>query len=163
MSLFPTLWFLGAIVAAWTTYGTQTISNSLAWRIPSFLQGIPAAIQIIGIYFLPESPRWLISKNRDDEARKILVKHHANGDASSALVDLEVKEIQLDVVKERQYKEQGSWSDLYNTAANRRRLGILFTQNPYPSRHHKCDNSNYHQWLFVNLQSCHRALRIFFC
>lgn len=32
---------------------------------------------------LPESPRYLLSHDRDDEAFAILVKYHAEGDASS--------------------------------------------------------------------------------
>ena len=35
---------------------------------------IPALILLIGISFLGDTPRWLISKKRDDEARKIFAK-----------------------------------------------------------------------------------------
>lgn len=37
-SLYNSCWFLGAIVAAWTTYGTFRIQNTWSWRIPSLLQ-----------------------------------------------------------------------------------------------------------------------------
>jgi hypothetical protein len=42
---------------------------------------------------MPESPRWLISKDRDGEAFDLLVMLHGKGDADNALVQAEYKEI----------------------------------------------------------------------
>ncbi|XP_068235220.1 proton myo-inositol cotransporter-like isoform X2 [Palaemon carinicauda] len=44
------------------------------WRYMLGLAGIPSVIQLAGFVFLPESPRWLVSKGRVSEARDILVK-----------------------------------------------------------------------------------------
>jgi len=33
---------------------------------------IPAAVLFIGMFFLPETPRWLMSKGREEEAKKVL-------------------------------------------------------------------------------------------
>lgn len=126
MSFFPTVWYLGAITAAWVTFGTRKIDNAWSWRIPSLLQVAPAVVQILGIYFIPESPRWLISKGRGSEARDILVKHHANGDSSNALVDLEYLEIKEAIKTDSGYKKKSNWLSLVNTAPNRRRIGIVF-------------------------------------
>jgi sugar porter (SP) family MFS transporter len=126
MSLFPTVWYLGAIVAAWTTFGTRNIQSTWSWRIPSLLQGIPAVLQILFIFFLPESPRWLISKGRGLEAKDILTKHHANGDPSNALVELEYKEIKRAIEEDSDFKSKGSWLDLVRNRPNRQRLFIVF-------------------------------------
>lgn len=58
-SLFWTCYYFGAILAAWTTYGTQKhLSNSdWAWRAPSILQAGYPVLQICFWWFLPESPR----------------------------------------------------------------------------------------------------------
>ncbi|XP_013395118.1 proton myo-inositol cotransporter isoform X2 [Lingula anatina] len=42
------------------------------WRYMLGLAGIPSAIQFLGFLFMPESPRWLITKQRDDQARRVL-------------------------------------------------------------------------------------------
>ena len=71
-SLFNTSWYLGSIVAAWTTYGTFFIANNWAWRIPSLFQGIPSVLQVALILTIPESPRWLIHKGREEQAGRSL-------------------------------------------------------------------------------------------
>ncbi|XP_029657350.1 proton myo-inositol cotransporter [Octopus sinensis] len=50
------------------------------WRYMLGLAGIPAVIQMIGFIFLPESPRWLISKGRHEEASKVLKNIRATDD-----------------------------------------------------------------------------------
>lgn len=39
------------------------------WRTMLGLAGIPSAIQLIGMFFMPESQRWLAQKNRKEECR----------------------------------------------------------------------------------------------
>jgi len=41
---------------------TNNITSDWSWRIPSILQAAPSLLQISLIFFIPESPRWLISK-----------------------------------------------------------------------------------------------------
>ncbi|MDT1790739.1 MFS transporter, partial [Salmonella enterica subsp. enterica serovar Oslo] len=42
------------------------------WRYMLLVQAIPAICLFVGMWRAPESPRWLISKNRHDEALHIL-------------------------------------------------------------------------------------------
>ncbi|KAK4234497.1 lactose permease [Achaetomium macrosporum] len=131
-SLFNACYFIGAIVAAGTTFGTQKIQNDWSWRIPSLLQMGPSMLQVIFVFFLPESPRFLISKDRYEEAERVLVKYHAEGDAQSAFVKAELVEIKTTLEIEMEHSKR-SWMDMVRTAGMRRRVVIgsllgLFTQ-----------------------------------
>lgn len=44
------------------------------WRWMFGVGVLPAIILFIGMCYLPKTPRWLMSKNREDEARKVLIK-----------------------------------------------------------------------------------------
>ena len=58
----------GIVIAFWITYGTRYMNGEWAWRLPFLLQVIPGLILGVGMAFLPFSPRWLVAKERDDEA-----------------------------------------------------------------------------------------------
>ena len=57
-------------------------------------QGVPAGFVLIFVWFIPESPRWLMQNGRSEEARAFLVKYHGNNDPHSPLVKLEWEEFQ---------------------------------------------------------------------
>lgn len=106
--------------------------NSWSWRIPSLLQIAPSVLQLIFIWFIPESPRYLVSKDRSEEAFDILVKYHAEGDRESALVRAEFEEIQATVHREMENSKR-RWIELLATNGNRKRTAIamcvgLFSQ-----------------------------------
>jgi sugar porter (SP) family MFS transporter len=131
-SLFNASYFIGAILAAGITFGTQQIVGNWGWRIPSLMQALPSLMQISLIFFVPESPRFLISKDRHEEARAILIKYHAEGDANSPLVQAEIAQIEETIKIEFEASKQ-SWADMVRSAGMRRRLLIgsllgLFTQ-----------------------------------
>ncbi|KAH7141541.1 general substrate transporter [Dactylonectria estremocensis] len=127
-ALFNTSYAFGSIIAAWVTFGTFRIESSASWRIPSAIQGLPSVIQLIGLWFVPESPRWLISKDRNEEALGFLAKYHAEGNDQDALVQFEYNEIRDALAYERSV-DRGSWIqnylELVRTPGNRKRLFIL--------------------------------------
>lgn len=69
---------VGIMVAFWLNYGTAYIRGSdgaqspAAWRVPLAIQCAPALVLAIGSTVLPYSPRWLILKDREDEAVGVL-------------------------------------------------------------------------------------------
>ncbi|KAI5477821.1 general substrate transporter [Pseudohyphozyma bogoriensis] len=94
-------WFGGSIPAAAITLGTSYIKNDAAWRIPIMLQCVPAIVVCLCVFFLPESPRWLLAHGRDEEAKAFLIKYHGNGDPHNPLVDLEWVEFKEDIQASR--------------------------------------------------------------
>jgi hypothetical protein len=92
----------------------------------------PKKLTKSSISLLPESPRFLISKDKSEEAAAILVKYHAEGDASSPLVQAEIVQIRETIKAEMEASKQ-SWLDLVRSAGMRRRVYVtifigLFTQ-----------------------------------
>lgn len=80
----------------------------------------------------PESPRFLVSRDRHEEAFDILVKYHAEGDRDSVFVKAEMAQIKTTLKMEMEGAKE-SWFDLFKHAGMRRRLLItamlgLFTQ-----------------------------------
>ncbi|SNX87494.1 probable quinate permease [Melanopsichium pennsylvanicum] len=67
-------WQIGGLVGFFINYGVlQTIPSSVKqWRIPFAVQLIPGGMFVIGSFFLVESPRWLLARGRDQEARQKL-------------------------------------------------------------------------------------------
>lgn len=120
-------WYVGSLVAAWATYGTRNYTSDWAWRIPSLLQVCVPFAAIFGFIFSPESPRWLISVDRHEEARDILVKHHAGGDVDSPLVAFEFEEISKTIAIEREITANVSYLDLFKTKGRRHRSFITIT------------------------------------
>ena len=70
------------------------MASNWGWRIPSYLQVVPSLLQVTLLWFVPESPRWLVSRGKGDEAYAILVKYHAEGDENSEFVKAEYAEIE---------------------------------------------------------------------
>lgn len=131
-SLFNASYFIGAITAAAIAIRTVDIKGDWSWRLPSLLQICPSLLQICTVYCLPESPRWLVSRDREDEAFAVLTKYHAEGDANSEIVQAEMAQIRSTIKLELENSKQ-SWMDMFRTAGMRRRVLIssfmgLFTQ-----------------------------------
>jgi MFS family permease len=117
-------WYLGAVIAAWATFGTRNYAGSWAWRVPSLLQVLLPLIGIPGLIMIPESPRWLVSKDRIEEARQNLADIHVGGDIKHPLIEFEMAEIQQTLKAEKEAEQFSAWNDLWATPGNRHRLFI---------------------------------------
>jgi sugar porter (SP) family MFS transporter len=124
-SLYNSLWIFGSFIAAWTTFGTFHINTSWSWRIPSAIQGFPSVIQLLFIWFVPESPRWLVSKGREAEALKTLAYYHAEGNEKDPLVEFEFREVTATIQLDKEVADSVGWSTLFKTPGNRKRMRII--------------------------------------
>lgn len=122
-ALYNASWSLGAISSAAVTYATIGIANSWSWRVPCLLQISYPLFQILGlIMFVPESPRWLVSKGRKDEALTVLGEYHANGDIDDELVQYEYRLISSTITAE--ITNTRNWSSFFSSKGDMHRLTI---------------------------------------
>ncbi|KHD85330.1 sugar porter family MFS transporter [Bacillus ginsengihumi] len=77
-------------------------SSSEGWRWMLGIALVPGLLMLIGVIFLPESPRWLLKQGKENEARSILnFMRKGNG------VEDEIKEIKL-----ANQQEQGGFKEV---------------------------------------------------
>lgn len=75
----------------------STASFRVAWGI----QWVPCVVLMLGIPFLPRSPRWLAKQDRTDEAITVLANIQAGGNKNDPLVIAEWEEIMTTLAAER--------------------------------------------------------------
>jgi SP family sugar:H+ symporter-like MFS transporter len=59
-----------------------------AWRWMYLMQALPAAIFLVALLFIPESPRYLVSKGRDEKARAVLTSLFGSDVAGAKLQEI---------------------------------------------------------------------------
>ncbi|EED16122.1 sugar transporter, putative [Talaromyces stipitatus ATCC 10500] len=130
-ALFNCGWNLGGIIAAWTVFGTQNYTSSWSWRLPGLLQCLLPVVALPGFLMTLESPRWLVSVDRLEEARTVLAKLHTGGDTTDPLVDAEMAEITQTLRLEKEAATSTSYIDMIRTPGNRQRTMISVTLGAY--------------------------------
>lgn len=126
-SIYNTGWYVGAIIAAFVTYGTRNMGDSWSWRIPSLLQILMPLVAFPGLLLIPESPRWNIAVGRNQAARDTLTKYHTGGDSQAPLLTYEMFEIENTIAAEKASSESASYIDMVRTKGNRWRLAITMS------------------------------------
>jgi sugar porter (SP) family MFS transporter len=89
----------GILVAYIVDWGFAGFSNN--WRWMFGVAALPGAVLAIGMYFMPFSPRWLVEKGREDDAREVLDRYRFDEDD----VDGEIAEIKDVAEKEFSLRE----------------------------------------------------------
>ncbi|HEY5367657.1 MAG TPA: sugar porter family MFS transporter [Hanamia sp.] len=76
----------GIVVAYLVDYA---YSGSAGWRYMFGLAAIPSIGLVIGMWFLPDSPRWLISKSKVKEAKVVLKRVRTEADVTPEITDIQ--------------------------------------------------------------------------
>jgi hypothetical protein len=67
--------------------------SSFVWRFPIAFQIVPLILLGLGVWFMPESPRWLVKVGREEEARFILQRLRGSEGEEGAAAEAELQDI----------------------------------------------------------------------
>ncbi len=67
---------------------TEAENIQFGWRQMFWTELIPSVLFFVGLYFVPKSPRWLMTKGREEEALNILTRIHGEETASKEIVEI---------------------------------------------------------------------------
>ena len=104
VSAFQLLITVGILASYLSDLALADESNAACWRMMFYVGVFPAAILLIGMFFLPETPRWLMEKGREKESRAVLERIE-----SADLLERELKNIKAEVEKN---KDKVGWREL---------------------------------------------------
>ena len=104
-------YFINAVFA-------QAVYN---WRWMLFAGVVPGLVLFIGMCFMSDTPRWLVSKNRDDEAKKVFSKIEPDIEPEKEIA--EIKETLVDNRQEKAFRLK-KWMIMPFVVG----IGIMFAQ-----------------------------------
>ncbi|MPM54646.1 putative metabolite transport protein CsbC [bioreactor metagenome] len=107
VSMFQLMITIGVLISYLSDLFFANEQDITCWRPMFYVGVIPALILFIGMYFIPETPRWLMGKGRIDESRKILSRIEPQES-----VRIMIGQIQAEL-KENE-KSSSSWKELLN-------------------------------------------------
>lgn len=98
----------GQVISTLITFGTKHVQGAKGWQIPIGLQLVVPGIITVLLPLLPESPRWLLSQDRRDDAVKSLQKLRKSASQEDLLTEIEA------LAYAHAHEEQGSWSEVFD-------------------------------------------------
>ncbi|KAK4950817.1 hypothetical protein LTR10_010810 [Elasticomyces elasticus] len=123
----------GYMLSAWLGYGCYwaTATNpSFSWRFPLCMQCLAPALLLAGSPWVPRSPRWLISKDKLEEAMTVLTRLRQSPDDPDNLVAREEfyqisEQLKLDQQKLKS-TGYGVWTAVWKKKSYRKRMFMGF-------------------------------------
>lgn len=130
MSSLPEVFItVGILLGYVVNYALSGISKNWNWRVMLLLAAVPAVGIGMGVFVMPESPRWLVMKKRLAEAKTVLVNTSENEEEAEARLGEITRAWELH--ESSNYVGQSVWKELLwrPTSATRRILIVAIGIN----------------------------------
>ena len=111
----------GGLVVSLICLGSAKIDNDWAWKTPIICQIPVALIYGCGIFFFPESPRWLLTKGNEQGARSSFSRLY-NREPDSSEVTAQVAQVRGAIELEKAISSTTSWTEIFHRNFIRRTL-----------------------------------------
>ncbi|KAH8690616.1 general substrate transporter [Talaromyces proteolyticus] len=113
---------IGNILASSCIYGTaRHLSGQWTYKTVMIVQLVIPIILLSGVWFLPESPRWLLNKHRPDQALRAL-ENIRKGSATTEAIHGELALIQEAMREEEELHQSSTWLDCFRGPNLRRTM-----------------------------------------
>ncbi|KAL3989923.1 Sugar transporter family protein [Acanthocheilonema viteae] len=76
---------------------------NVGWRLMFMFAAVPALVQLIGFFFLPETPRYLINHKREKEAQEVLRRLYSN---DKEWITYEMDEVTREMQREARFRQE---------------------------------------------------------
>jgi sugar porter (SP) family MFS transporter len=96
---------IGILVSYAADYALASDTNLDSWRWMFLAGALPALVLLVGMLFLPETPRWLVAQGREGEGRAVLERLE-----DPDLVEEAVRKMKEDAAAESRYG--GAWREI---------------------------------------------------
>lgn len=109
----------------WIDYAFHATGSkhSFIWRVPTILQCVFLVPMLFIVFIIPETPRWLVAHDRNEEALEVLMRLN-----QSRMTDDEISFIHAGIVQAVALEnsvDAGSWKDLLKNDSKSARPNYL--------------------------------------
>ncbi|KJK82539.1 hypothetical protein H634G_02145 [Metarhizium anisopliae BRIP 53293] len=118
-------WVMGQFIASGVLRAMVSRDDKWGYKIPFALQWMWPIPLIIGIYLAPESPWWLVRRNRIDDAKRSLARLTARNTDFAFRPDETISMMVHTNEMEKELTAGISYADLFRGKVNRRRTEIV--------------------------------------
>ncbi|KAL1852836.1 hypothetical protein Daus18300_011999 [Diaporthe australafricana] len=108
----------GFSLANWVTFGFSYLDGSISWRLPLAFKLIFCVVILCTSPWLPESPRWLISKDRTEEA-DIILADLKGGDHTTSSPEVLAERNEIARAYKLETENAMTWSQLFHGSSEK--------------------------------------------